>query len=81
MRACLTLFIYYQSSQPDKLEVLNKLRSELYRQDNPMPPNTPSGLLNGKAVSLPQPVYPVEAKVARATGVISAREGDRVAHL
>jgi TonB family protein len=62
--------LYYQSGQPDKLEALGKLRSELYRLNNPTPPNTPSGLLNGKAVSLPLPVYPVEAKVARATGVI-----------
>jgi TonB family protein len=59
--------LYYQSEQADKLKAFEESRAALYRLNNPSPP---VDVINGKALSLPKPPYPPEAKSVRATGVI-----------
>lgn len=73
--------LYYQSEQPDKLKAFDESRAALYRSNNP--PGT-GEVINGKALSLPKPPYPPEAKAVRATGIIVVQvtidESGKVVH-
>ena len=41
-----------------------------YAQTNPLPKTVSAGILNGKALSLPKPVYPEDARRSKVTGVV-----------
>lgn len=58
--------LYYQSEQMKKLKAFDEGRQALYKSD------TAAGdeIVNGKALSLPKPAYPQEARRIRATGIV-----------
>ncbi len=41
--------------------------------NTPMPKTISGGVLNGKAISLPKPVYPTAAKAVRASGAVTVQ--------
>ncbi|HKS30406.1 MAG TPA: TonB family protein [Pyrinomonadaceae bacterium] len=57
--------LYYQSEQEKKLKAFDEMRSELCKTDC-----VSADVVNGRAVSLPKPPYPQEAKSIRATGIV-----------
>jgi tetratricopeptide (TPR) repeat protein len=59
--------LYYQSDQRDKLKAFDEKRKAIYKSVNP---DASVDVVNGKAVSLPMPTYPSEARAVRATGII-----------
>lgn len=62
--------LLFQSEQPDKLKAFEAERLALYKSNNP---DAPVEIINGKALSLPKPSYPPEAKAARAKGVVAIK--------
>lgn len=67
--------LYYQSEQEDKLKAFDESRAALYKSDIPNTYDNLSGpvgggVINGKALSLPKPSYPKDAKAVHATGIV-----------
>lgn len=59
--------LFYQSERLDRLKEFNEKRKALYQSSKP---DVPMGIINGRALSLPKPAYPQEARAERATGII-----------
>lgn len=64
--------LLYQSDQNDKLKAFDAERLELYkaRDADSKKAGSTAEVINGKALSLPKPEYPREAKAARVKGII-----------
>lgn len=71
--------LFYQSDRMDKLKAFEETRRARNQSGNP---GEPVNVINGRALSLPKPSYPQEARAARATGIVIIRvmidEGGRV---
>jgi TonB family protein len=59
--------IFYQSDRTDELKAFEAERQALYKSQNP---SEPVEIINGKALSLPKPSHPTEARAVRAKGII-----------
>lgn len=62
--------LFYQSDRMDRLKAFNDMRLALYKTGNP---NEPAEVVNGRALSLPKPSYPQEARATRTTGIVVIR--------
>jgi TonB family protein len=63
--------LLYESGKTEKLKDLEKIK-QTYRPSDPNRPKHPiqGGVLNGRAISLPKPPYPKEAKARHLAGTI-----------
>lgn len=59
--------LFYQTEREDKLKAFDEERAALYKSKNP---DAPLDVINGRALSLPKPTYPPEARAVRARGVV-----------
>lgn len=62
--------LFYQSDRMDKLKAFEETRRALYKSSDS---GEPVNVINGKALSLPKPSYPQEARAARAVGIVVIR--------
>ncbi len=59
--------LFYQSERMDKLKAFDAERSSRYKSDKE---GGAVDIINGRALSLPKPPYPPEAKAVRAKGIV-----------
>jgi TonB family protein len=60
--------LYYEQEKTDEVTALNKRMGALFKPDFGIAPGY--SIVNGKAVSLPRPAYPQDARAARLFGVV-----------